>query len=685
MAVNLSPVGGVAAQFFNNDGTVLSGGKLNTYTAGTTTPATTYTTSAGVIAHSNPIVLNSAGRVPGSGEVWLTDGITYKFVLTDANDVQIGTWDNIVGINSNFVNYTNEQEIQTATAGQTVFTLTTMQYQPGTGSLSVFVDGVNQYGPGAQYAFTETSSTVVTFVSGLHVGASVKFTTSAFNSSSYGDAFQISYTPPFNDSVAINVGDKLAQTVSVIDFGADPTGVADSATAFQAALDSGAGQIRIATGYYRIDTTLTVPSTVSIISGDGEGASRIWSNTAASNYLLDVSNVSVYLRDFTLFGGDELNTPITTPTSRNGILATGTGNNAAWSNVSIYGFDVGAYVGALASTVYMMEFSHVQASLCNTGVQVDQGMHQSTWINCQFRACVNYGLRFIPSGSIYEIVATGVYNCTFERTSSGIGAGLWIQNVRGIDISACYFEGNVGRSLYVYGTPGNGSQGVSIHNCYFFEYSSFAGNGNGIEIVGPYCSGINISNNHFEAYQTANYFPIVLNNYSGVDTIIENNVFNNCTGNAYQIQSDLGYLLTDKGSINNQTIVRNSGRTDASGNLASLNIGKFTLGNSTATCIVKVTTIRVSDDVSTVKDQTVNYVRAFVSAGVLNGTVSSGAPTGVTIVVGSTITYGTSYSANLNVSVSGGAANCNMGFIVEIAYTSNGTFVGNNVITSSYT
>lgn len=100
MAVNLSPVGGAAAQFFNNDGTVLSGGKLNTYTAGTTTPATTYTTSAGSIAHSNPIVLNSAGRVPGSGEIWLTDGITYKFVLTDANDVLIATYDNIYGINN---------------------------------------------------------------------------------------------------------------------------------------------------------------------------------------------------------------------------------------------------------------------------------------------------------------------------------------------------------------------------------------------------------------------------------------------------------------------------------------------------------------------------------------------------------------------------------------------------------
>jgi hypothetical protein len=95
MAVNLSPVGGVAAQFFTNTGAVLTGGKLYTYLAGTTTPTPTYTTSAGNVARTNPIVLDAAGRVPGSGEIWLTVGTTYKFVLKDSDDVLIGTYDNI--------------------------------------------------------------------------------------------------------------------------------------------------------------------------------------------------------------------------------------------------------------------------------------------------------------------------------------------------------------------------------------------------------------------------------------------------------------------------------------------------------------------------------------------------------------------------------------------------------------
>lgn len=96
MAVFLSPVGGVAAQFFTNFGVILTGGKLYTYAAGTTTPAATYTTSGGGTAHANPIILDSAGRVPG-GEIWLTS-TQYKFVLKDSSDVLIATYDNIWGI-----------------------------------------------------------------------------------------------------------------------------------------------------------------------------------------------------------------------------------------------------------------------------------------------------------------------------------------------------------------------------------------------------------------------------------------------------------------------------------------------------------------------------------------------------------------------------------------------------------
>ena len=104
--VYLSPVGGVAAQFFTDTGAVLTGGKLYTYLAGTTTPATTYTSSAGNVARTNPVVLNAAGRVPDGGEIWIL-AIAYKFVLKDSNDVLIATYDNISNTGARAVqNYT---------------------------------------------------------------------------------------------------------------------------------------------------------------------------------------------------------------------------------------------------------------------------------------------------------------------------------------------------------------------------------------------------------------------------------------------------------------------------------------------------------------------------------------------------------------------------------------------------
>lgn len=77
------------AQFFDDNGTPLAGGKLYTYAAGTTTPKATYTTAAGDTECANPIILDSAGRA-----TFFIDG-SYKFTLHTAADVLVKTTDNI--------------------------------------------------------------------------------------------------------------------------------------------------------------------------------------------------------------------------------------------------------------------------------------------------------------------------------------------------------------------------------------------------------------------------------------------------------------------------------------------------------------------------------------------------------------------------------------------------------------
>jgi len=138
MSVTLSIYGGVGWQFFDNNGNPLSGGKLYTYTAGTTTPAVTYMTSAGNVAHTNPIIFTSAGKVP-EGEIWLTAATKYKFVLETAENVLLNTYDNVGG---NF----NVSPLRVNFAGTGLQVAFTMPVAPtDENSMQLYVNGVYQF------------------------------------------------------------------------------------------------------------------------------------------------------------------------------------------------------------------------------------------------------------------------------------------------------------------------------------------------------------------------------------------------------------------------------------------------------------------------------------------------------------------------------------------------------------
>ena len=77
-------------QFTTAAGVPLSGGKVYTYIAGTTTPQATFTDYTGATPNPNPVILDSRGEA----NIWL-GGALYKFRLTDANDVEIWTVDYI--------------------------------------------------------------------------------------------------------------------------------------------------------------------------------------------------------------------------------------------------------------------------------------------------------------------------------------------------------------------------------------------------------------------------------------------------------------------------------------------------------------------------------------------------------------------------------------------------------------
>lgn len=176
----ISSLGGAGWQFFDNNGVPLSGGKLHVYEAGTTTLAVTYTSRSASTPNSNPIILDSAGRV--SEEIWVDPGVFYKFTLSDANSVVLWTKDNIPGIIAE-----------------------------------------------------DTLSADI-----------------------------ISYNPPFTGAVTSNytVADKLAQYVSVKDFGAVGDGITDDTVAIQTAIDAlqnaNGGRLMFPNGEYYITSTLNI-------------------------------------------------------------------------------------------------------------------------------------------------------------------------------------------------------------------------------------------------------------------------------------------------------------------------------------------------------------------------------------------------------------------------------------------
>lgn len=80
----------VSFQCFGLDGKPLAGGKVYTYSAGTTTNKATYTTMAGDVPNPNPVILDQNGKA----KIFLGDG-SYRLQIKDSNDALIDDIDQI--------------------------------------------------------------------------------------------------------------------------------------------------------------------------------------------------------------------------------------------------------------------------------------------------------------------------------------------------------------------------------------------------------------------------------------------------------------------------------------------------------------------------------------------------------------------------------------------------------------
>lgn len=251
MAVALSLFAGAGQQFFDDNGDPLSGGKIYTYSAGTTTPAVTYTSPSGTATHANPIILDAAGRVPAGGEIWLAVGPSYKFIVRTSTNVLIATYDNIPSapqpaISNDAASITYEQGY-TVTAGSFV--------------------------PGQLYQIYTVGSTDFTTIGAASNASGVHFIATGAGTGS-GTA-KLSQT----------LQSKLSQMVSVQDFGASATASdAVNTAALQAAAASG---LPFTLGNLTINLTSTATLTASIYGPGTLRGSGVLLSQGANNVVVD--------------------------------------------------------------------------------------------------------------------------------------------------------------------------------------------------------------------------------------------------------------------------------------------------------------------------------------------------------------------------------------------------------------
>ncbi len=181
MTVSISPVFNIP-YFTDNAGVPLSGGKIYQYNGGSSSVLkATYTSSTGLVANANPIVLNSAGQLHAGINIWLTDGELYNLVLTapDGTTVLKG-FDKVTGVVAQQVQEGVTAEIWVATPGATYLTPTsfrttgnfTQRYAVGNRVRLTLSSGFT-YGTVTAVAFSSPNTTVTIINDGAVLNSSI--------------------------------------------------------------------------------------------------------------------------------------------------------------------------------------------------------------------------------------------------------------------------------------------------------------------------------------------------------------------------------------------------------------------------------------------------------------------------------------------------------------------------------
>lgn len=240
--------------------------------------------------------------------------------------------------------------------------------------------------------------------------------------------------------------------VNVLDWGADPTGVADSQPAIQAAINSGAVEIIIPSGTYRLNSGLTVSknNAVKKISGfDMSTTLKLYTSTTAS--IFDIQYVSPPPETKQFFAIENL---ILTSNGTKadafltyGILSTGTSyayfNNIRATNFSGSGCEIKGcvYIG----------LDNYTAGECNYGLAFELNLGVACTSVVVNRAYVSGCLRGITQTNANNMT---YIDCVIEYSGSSTTTNGAFHLAGGAaEIISPYFEANGRNFVSIEGSP----------------------------------------------------------------------------------------------------------------------------------------------------------------------------------------------------------------------------------------
>lgn len=221
MTVAISPLFN-NPQYFDNDGSPLSGGKIFQYEAGSfSVQQTTYSDAAGATPNPNPIELDSSGRSPS--ELYLTNGVAYNLVLTMPDGTTILTYsDNVVGVQPvsagvagiNVWNTVGENIGWVSPTQFLVATNQTLQFAVGNRARLQLTDETYRYGTVVAVSFV-SPNTQVTIVNDSGTLPNDLIAAAWSTLVSWGmtvDAAGVSYVPSFTYPSSNTVGFQIQST-----------------------------------------------------------------------------------------------------------------------------------------------------------------------------------------------------------------------------------------------------------------------------------------------------------------------------------------------------------------------------------------------------------------------------------------------------------------------------------------